>query len=260
MIGGLGAATALADRREFALAQPRDRDGARHVVDRPGGLVRPDARPRGLRHVPGGRPGERGRRLRRRPGRRRHAAASAEARRRAAARSAARPRAPRRRRGRPARRHAPGGRHGARRERRRGAGARRRGARRLAGRRPRRLWRQLRRVDRGARLHQGPRRWHARRLQSVDRGGGDHRVQGGHCRHRWVLRSRVRGQRVLARAGSRATARSAGSSRTRQAAAVCGPDGRVGSTTAMDAVAKSCRATSVDGLYDCAGTALAAGA
>ena len=36
-------------------------------------------------------------------------------------------------------------------------------------------------------------------------------------------------------------------------------DGRVGSTTAMDAVAASCKSTTVDGLYDCAGIALAAG-
>ncbi len=80
-------------------------------------------------------------------------------------------------------------------------------ARRL--RRPGRRWRrrvrrQLRFAHDRARLHQGQRRRHARRLQPVDRVRRDRRLEREHRRPRRLLRPRERGQRRLAgRPGSR---------------------------------------------------------
>ena len=65
----------------------------------------------------------------------------------------------------------------------------------------RRVRRQLRRADRDARVRQGQRRRHARCVQPVHRGRGDHLLERRHRRHRRVLRTRVRGHRLLARPG-----------------------------------------------------------
>ena len=78
-------------------------------------------------------------------------------------------------------------------------------ARRPGGSRRRRrpLRRQLRRPHRGARLRQGARRRHDRRVEPAGRGLGDHRVGRRRRRHRRLLRPRVGGQRRLAEAGGR---------------------------------------------------------
>ena len=180
-----------------------DRDSAGDAPDRPGRLVRADAGPRHQRHLPAGgpatpgfggrRPGRRrSRRLRRRPARRRQL----RTRRHPAARAPAAPppAAPPRRRRRP-----PAHRHPARAAPRPAApraAAASAAARAVGG---GGLRRQLRLAHLRARLHQGQRRRHARGLQPVDRGGGDHRLRRGRRRHRRLLRPRERGHHGLAR-------------------------------------------------------------
>ena len=107
-----------------------------------------------------------------------------------------------------ARRHRPGHHRRGPRRHRRGPRLRRRGSRRQRVRRPGWLrwsgWRwgvrgQLGVADLGARVQQGQRRRHARRLEPVHRRGRDHLLRRGCRGHRRVLRARERGHARLAR-------------------------------------------------------------